>query len=69
VNADVEFALTRRENEVLLQLALGLTNKEIAQALHISYETVKEHVQHILRKIRVTDRTQAAVWAVRKGLA
>ena len=69
VNADVEFALTRRENEVLLQLTLGLTNKEIAQALHISYETVKEHVQHILRKIRVTDRTQAAVWAVRKGLA
>jgi DNA-binding NarL/FixJ family response regulator len=49
-------------------LALGLTNKEIAQALHISYETVKEHVQHILRKIGVTDRTQAAVWAVRKQL-
>ena len=47
---------------------LGLTNKEIAQALHISYETVKEHVQHILRKIGVSDRTQAAVWAVRKGL-
>ena len=42
--------------------------KEIALALHISYETVKEHVQHILRKIGVSDRTQAAVWAVRKGL-
>ena len=69
LSADVEFSLTRRENEVLLQLALGLTNKEIAQALYISYETVKEHVQHILRKIGVTDRTQAAVWAVRKGLA
>jgi DNA-binding NarL/FixJ family response regulator len=67
--ADVEVPLTQRESEVLRQLALGLTNKEIALALRISYETVKEHVQHILRKIGVTDRTQAAVWAVRKSLA
>ena len=66
--ADVEVPLTQRESEVLRQLAYGLTNKEIAQALHISYETVKEHVQHILRKIGVSDRTQAAVWAVRKEL-
>lgn len=66
--ADVEVPLTQRESEVLRQLAFGLTNKEIAQALHISYETVKEHVQHILRKVGVSDRTQAAVWAVRKGL-
>jgi DNA-binding NarL/FixJ family response regulator len=63
-----EVALTKREGEVLKQLALGLTNKEIAQSLGISYETVKEHVQHILRKIGVSDRTQAAVWAVRKNL-
>ena len=63
-----EVPLTKRENEVLHQMALGLTNKEIALALHISYETVKEHVQHILRKIGVSDRTQAAVWAVRRGL-
>lgn len=68
LSADVEVPLTQRESEVLRQLAYGLTNKEIAQALHISYETVKEHVQHILRKIGVTDRTQAAVWAVRKQL-
>jgi DNA-binding NarL/FixJ family response regulator len=68
LNANVEVPLTQRESEVLKQLALGLTNKEIAQALHISYETVKEHVQHILRKIGVSDRTQAAVWAVRKEL-
>lgn len=66
--ADMEVPLTKRENEVLKQLAFGLTNKEIAQALGISYETVKEHVQHILRKIGVSDRTQAAVWAVRKAL-
>mgnify|MGYP001367994140 FL=1 len=68
LNADVEVPLTQRESEVLRQLALGLTNKEIAQALSISYETVKEHVQHILRKVGVSDRTQVAVWAVRKGL-
>ncbi len=68
LTADVEVPLTQRESEVLRQLAYGLTNKEIAQALNISYETVKEHVQHILRKIGVSDRTQAAVWAVRKEL-
>jgi DNA-binding NarL/FixJ family response regulator len=63
-----EVQLTRREDEVLRQMTLGLTNKEIAVELHISYETVKEHVQHILRKVGVNDRTQAAVWAVRNGL-
>lgn len=57
--------LTQREAEVLKQLTHGLTNKEIALALGISYETVKEHIQHLLRKIGVSDRTQAAVWAVR----
>lgn len=68
LDTDVEVPLTQRESEVLEQLAEGKTNKQIAQALHISYETVKEHVQHILRKVGVTDRTQAAVWAVRKEL-
>jgi DNA-binding NarL/FixJ family response regulator len=64
----MEIALTQRESEVLHQMANGLTNKEIAKMLKISYETVKEHVQHILRKIGVKDRTQAAVWAVRNEL-
>ncbi len=68
LTANVEAALTHREGEVLRQMACGLTNKQIAEALHISYETVKEHVQHILGKIGVTDRTQAAVWAVRNKL-
>jgi DNA-binding NarL/FixJ family response regulator len=49
-------------------MALGLSNKEIGRALGISVDTVKEHVQNILRKVKATDRTQAAVWAVRKGL-
>jgi DNA-binding NarL/FixJ family response regulator len=69
LTADVEVPLTQREAEVLKQLAGGLTNKQIGEVLHISYETVKEHVQHILGKIGVSDRTQAAVWAVRKDLA
>ncbi len=69
VGAEVEInaPLTQRESEVLVKLTQGLTNKQIAIELHISYETVKEHVQHVLRKIGVTDRTQAAVWAVRKA--
>ena len=61
---EIEVPLTKRELEVLKQLSFGLTNKEIAEALGISYETVKEHVQHVLRKLGVSDRTQAAVWAV-----
>jgi len=65
-NPDVP--LTARETQVLRHMALGLTNKEIAQSLTISVETVKEHVQNILRKLAVSDRTQAAVWAVRRGL-
>jgi DNA-binding NarL/FixJ family response regulator len=69
IAGDVEVPLTQREGEVLRQIALGLTNKQVAAAMHISTETVKEHVQHVLGKIGVTDRTQAAVWAVRKNLA
>jgi len=69
LTADVEVSLTRRESEVLQQVANGLTNKQIAQTMKISCETVKEHVQHILGKVGVSDRTQAAVWAVRKKLA
>jgi DNA-binding NarL/FixJ family response regulator len=68
IGMESEIPLTMREGEVLKQLANGLTNKEIALSLGISYETVKEHVQHILRKIGVSDRTQAAVWAVRNNL-
>ncbi len=63
-----ELSLTKRETQVLRHIALGLSNKEIGRSLDISVETVKEHVQNILRKIDATDRTQAAVWAVRKKL-
>lgn len=65
---DEEVPLTERETQVLRHIALGLSNREIARSLEISVETVKEHVQNILRKIQCTDRTQAAVWAVRNEL-
>jgi DNA-binding NarL/FixJ family response regulator len=65
---DEDVPLTQRELQVLRHIALGLSNKEIGRSLGISVETVKEHVQNILRKIAVTDRTQAAVWAVRKNM-
>jgi len=60
--------LTPREAQVLVHVAYGLSNEEVALALAISVETVKEHVQNILRKLSVRDRTQAAVWAVRCGM-
>lgn len=65
---NVSVPLTSREYEVLRHMTQGLTNTQIAEELGISYETVKEHVQHVIRKVGVSDRTQAAVWAVRMGL-
>jgi DNA-binding NarL/FixJ family response regulator len=66
--AEDSVPLTNRELQVLRHVALGLSNREIGRSLEISIETVKEHVQNILRKLDVKDRTQAAVWAVRRGL-
>ena len=60
--------LTRREYQVLRHLAYGLSNREIGFSLKISVETVKEHIQNILRKFDMPDRTAAAVWAVKRGL-
>lgn len=63
-----DLSLTRREVQVLRHIGLGLSNKEIGQSLRISVETVKEHVQNLLRKTKAADRTDAAVKAVRWGL-
>lgn len=60
--------LTPRESQVLSHVAFGLSNDEIARSLEISVETVKEHVQNLLRKLAAKDRTQAAVWAVKSGV-
>ena len=61
--------LTPREREVLALVARGLANKRIAQELGIAEKTVKIHVSRILHKLGVADRTQAALYAVREGLA
>jgi DNA-binding NarL/FixJ family response regulator len=61
--------LTDREADVLRAMAAGLSNGEIARALHLSVETVKTHVKHVLAKLEVRDRTQAVVWAYRTGFA
>lgn len=61
-------SLTKRELEVLKLLAVGMYNKEVAQNLTISERTVKNHVSNIFKKLEVTDRTQAAVFAIRNDL-
>lgn len=62
-------ALSPREREILAYLARGASNKEIARDLDVAESTVKIHVQHILRKLELTSRVQAAVWAVEHGIA
>lgn len=62
-----EEGLTKREMQVLKLIAEGLYNKEIADRLTISEKTVKNHVSNIFRKIEVSDRTQAAVYAIKNG--
>lgn len=60
--------LTKRELEVLVQVANGMFNKEIATTLNISERTVKNHIANIFKKIDVSDRTQAAVFAIRNDI-
>lgn len=62
-------SLTDREREVLRHIADGRSNREIARVLVLSEKTVKTHVSNILMKLDVVDRTQAALWAVRHGIA
>ncbi|MDR0963507.1 MAG: response regulator transcription factor [Clostridium sp.] len=60
--------LTKRELEVLIQVANGLFNKEIATALNISERTVKNHISNIFKKLELADRTQAAVFAIKNDV-
>ena len=60
--------LTKRELEVLIEVANGMFNKEIATSLNISERTVKNHISNIFKKIDVADRTQAAVFAIRNDI-
>jgi len=68
VSVNSEVPLTGREIQILRHIAFGMSNKEIARSLKISVDTVKEHVQNVLRKMGFRDRTHAAVWAVRKNI-
>lgn len=61
-------SLTRREKDVLISIARGMSNKEIGFSLKISERTVKNHVSNIFKKINVMDRTQAALFAIRNNL-
>lgn len=60
--------LSLREQQVLSLMSEGLTNRDIAARLAIKPGTVKNHVEHIIAKLGVSDRTQAAVYALRQGL-
>lgn len=60
--------LTPKELEVLMSLGKGRSNKEIANALYITEFTVKKHVSQVLAKLELADRTQAALYALSKGL-
>lgn len=60
--------LTERELEVIRALAQGKSNKQIAQALHISEKTVRNHASNIYKKLHIYDRTQAVIYAIRRGL-
>jgi len=61
--------LTEREIEILQQVALGKTNQEIADELFLSERTVRTHITNILAKLRLSNRTQAALYALREGIA
>lgn len=68
VERQSHYDLGVRELEVLEMVAKGLTNKEIAQVLHISQYTVRNHISHICSKLEVTDRTEAVAVALQKGV-
>jgi DNA-binding NarL/FixJ family response regulator len=66
-NLDIP-SLTEQEIRILTMIAEGLTNSDIAEVLTVSPNTVKTHVRNIFAKLGVSDRTQAAIWAIRRGL-
>ena len=67
-NAEITPSLTERELEVIKALAQGKSNKEIARALDISEKTVRNHASNIYKKLHIFDRTQAVIYAIRRGL-
>lgn len=68
VDKDKIDSLTRREMDMLIQIASGMSNREIANSLFITERTVKNHISSLFKKIEVSDRTQAAVFAIKNNL-
>lgn len=66
---NIENALTDREMEIIRQVALGKTNQEIADELVVSERTVRTHITNILAKLRLSNRTQLALYALKEGIA
>ena len=69
VERERKLVLTRREKEILVNIAAGMSNKDIAEKYDITERTVKNHITNLFKKINVSDRTQAAVYAIRNNLA
>jgi NarL family two-component system response regulator LiaR len=67
-NTEITPNLTERELEVIKALAQGKSNKEIAQTLGISEKTVRNHASNIYNKLHIFDRTQAVIYAIRRGI-
>ncbi len=61
--------LSERETDVIQLIAIGLSNKQISEKLFLSEKTVKNHISRIFSKLNVTARTQAAIYAIKSGLA
>jgi DNA-binding NarL/FixJ family response regulator len=68
INRHPDDELTDREREVLTLVARGLSNQDIAEELHISERTARTHVSHVIMKLGLVSRVQAALWAVRNGV-
>ena len=68
INTQPEILLTNREQEILVLIAQGKLNKEIADELNITERTVKNHISNMFKKLDVYDRTQAAVYAIKNKL-
>ncbi|NBH03956.1 helix-turn-helix transcriptional regulator, partial [Amycolatopsis sp. SID8362] len=66
LRGDAPGGLTRREAEVAAHVADGLTNKQVAALMHISERTAETHVQHILTKLGLANRTQIAAWTAQR---
>lgn len=67
-NNMINLPLTKREKEILIQIAKGFTNKEISESMFLSFSTVRNHISSIFTKLKITNRSQATALAIYAGL-